>query len=158
MILRSLLIEATPYLTTHQTYKLAHITHEAIAHHTLWHAFTAALLMSHIITHVTYEFYYSCHIWIYYSSHHTLWHASTAGLLMSRMKSLLISLLMSLIHMCDMTHSCVWHGSFLRDMTHYTCDMTHSYVWHNSFMCVTWLIPTWHDSIFVWHDPFICVT
>ena len=32
-----------------------------------------------------------------------------------------------LIHMCDMTHSYVWHDSFI-------------YVWHDSFICVTWLI------------------
>ena len=53
------------------------------------------------------------------------------------------------------------------------CGMTHSYVWHDSFMCVTWLIHVcgmthswvWHDSIifmttlecdgtgaYVWHD------
>jgi len=26
------------------------------------------------------------------------------------------------------------------------CDMTHSYVWHDSFICVTWLIHMIHDS------------
>ena len=37
------------------------------------------------------------------------------------------------------------------------CDMTHSYVWHDAFMCVTWLIHmcgTTHSC--VWHDSFIC--
>jgi len=42
------------------------------------------------------------------------------------------------------------HGSFM-----YVCGMTHSYVWHDSFMCVTWLIHkcdmthscVWHSSI-----------
>ena len=46
-----------------------------------------------------------------------------------------------LIHMCDMTHSYVWHDSFtcVTWLIH-MCDMTHSCVWHDSFTCVTWLI------------------
>jgi len=69
----------------------------------------------------------------------------------------------------DMTHSYVWHDSFVRvTWLIRTCDMTHSYVWHDSFIRVTWLIRTcdmthlyvWHDSfVFVtWHDSFIRVT
>jgi len=76
----------------------------------------------------------------------------------------------SLIRMCDMTHSYVWHDSFIcvirpihvcdvtravcgvprlstrmltvvDPFTYVTwlirmCDMTHSYVWHNSFICI----------------------
>ena len=46
------------------------------------------------------------------------------------------------------------------------CDMTHSYVWHDSFICVTWLIHMWdmthrdvcHDSCICVADSFICVT
>jgi len=40
------------------------------------------------------------------------------------------------------------------------CDLTHSYVWHDSFICVTWLIHMGHHScrtwlIHTWHDSFI---
>jgi len=55
------------------------------------------------------------------------------------------------------------------------CDMTHSYVWHDSFICETWLIhrpspcsplrpcttalrDMTHSSSYVWHDAFICTT
>ena len=51
-----------------------------------------------------------------------------------------------LIHMCDMTHSYVWHDSLW--LIH-MYDVTHSYVWYDSFICVTLLIH-------VWHDLFIC--
>jgi len=40
-----------------------------------------------------------------------------------------------LIHMCDMTHSDVWHDSVTRDP--FKCDMTYSHV--------TWLIEIWQD-------------
>jgi len=53
------------------------------------------------------------------------------------------------VHTRDMTHS-MW------DMTRCICDMTHSCVWHDSFVCVTWLIRVcdmthwyvWHDSMY----------
>jgi len=36
--------------------------------------------------------------------------------------------------------------------------MTHSYVWHDSFLCVTWLIHiVYMTSSYVWRDSFICV-
>jgi len=76
---------------------------------------------------------------------------------------------------CDMTHSHVWHDSFMCvtwlihmcDMTHlhdtftcvtwliHVCDMTHSHVWHvtHDDLYVTWLIQS-HG----WHDSFMCVT
>jgi len=57
----------------------------------------------------------------------------------------------------------------------YMWDMTHSYVWHDSFICETWLIHmcdifdmarwyaawrihTCHGLSHEWHDSFICVT
>jgi len=44
-----------------------------------------------------------------------------------------------LVHMCDMTHSCVWHDSCICVTWRiHVCDMTHSCVWHDSFICVTW--------------------
>jgi len=65
--------------------------------------------------------------------------------------------LMWLIRMCDMTHSCVWHYSFVR-MTWFirVCDVTLSYVWHDSFVRVTWLIRVCDMThSYVWHDSFI---
>jgi len=88
--------------------------------------------------------------------------------------------------MCDMTHSRVWHDSFIRvTWIIHMRDMTPSCVWNDSFMCdtcicVTWLIYTWHETcLCVWlfymcditsscvcdmthsyvgHDSFVCVT
>jgi len=47
------------------------------------------------------------------------------------------------------------------------CDMTHTYVWHDSFICVPWLIHmcamthSWVSFcaplICMWHDSYICV-
>jgi len=81
------------------------------------------------------------------------------------------------MHMCDMTHSHVWHGSFITDMSQkwrtervcvcacvsrdvwgtsrqvshdsheYVWHDSHSFVWHDSHSCI------WHDShSYVWHD------
>jgi len=64
-------------------------------------------------------------------------------------------------HMCDMTHSYLCHGSFIRViwlnqfMRHDSFDVwdtTHSYVCHNSSMRVPWL------NLYVWHDCFIRTT
>jgi len=44
-------------------------------------------------------------------------------------------------HTCDMTHSYLWHDSFVCvTWLIRMCDMTHSYLWHDSFVSVTWLI------------------
>ena len=80
-----------------------------------------------------------------------------------------------LIRMHRMTHSYLWHASFICvTLTHtymwhdsliyvtcliHTCDMTHSYVWHASFIRVTWLMHVCDMTLsYVWHDAFICVT
>ena len=67
-----------------------------------------------------------------------------------------------LSHMCGMTHSCVWHDSFICVISQVlvcvteridTCDMTHSYVWHDWFICVPWLIHMCDMThSYVWHD------
>jgi len=92
-----------------------------------------------------------------------------------------------LVHTCDMTHSYVWHDSFIcatwlatwlwcvcvcvcvrvcvdHDPMTPTCDMTRSYVWHDSFICVPWLVylcewlrPRSTDSN-LWYDSFILLT
>jgi len=63
-------------------------------------------------------------------------------------------------HEAWMTHSYVWHDSFIRVIwLIYTCDMTFSYVWHDSFICVTWLIHIC-DMIhsYVWYGSSTRVT
>jgi len=61
--------------------------------------------------------------------------------------------------MCGMTHSYVWHDSFICvTWLIYTCGMTHSYVWHDSFICVAWLIHMCGMThLYVCHDSSICV-
>ena len=43
------------------------------------------------------------------------------------------------------------------------CDMTHSFVWHDSSLCATSRVHMWGrtellDVLSMWHDAFICVT
>jgi len=61
------------------------------------------------------------------------------------------------MHICDMTHSYVWHDAFVCDTWLIrVCDMTHSYVWHDSFVRVI-LHGAWEVDAYVWHDSFIRV-
>jgi len=65
-----------------------------------------------------------------------------------------------LIHMCDTTHSYVWHNSFISNVT--PCAMTHSCVKTAPLihMCDTTHSThshVWHGS-HVWHDSFINVS
>jgi len=73
-----------------------------------------------------------------------------------------------LVHLCDMTRSCVWWKDSLVGRPA-TCDMTRSFVWRDSFMCATWLViycvrgivhrlcGESHSCSFVWRDLLICV-
>ena len=66
------------------------------------------------------------------------------------------------IHMCDMTHSHVWHDSFIcvTWLVH-MCGMTHSYVWHDSNIWMDhhrYALTRRHVYSYVWHDSVICVT
>ena len=74
-----------------------------------------------------------------------------------------------LIHMCDMTHSYVWHDSFI--YVTWPMHMSEQVLLDVSkWWCVTWLIPPVYMSVrvgtllcdmahsYVWHDSFICVT
>jgi len=84
-------------------------------------------------------------------------------------------------YMCAMTHTCVWHDSFICVLwLIHMCAMTYSYVWQDSWICVPWLIHmcamnhayVCHDSCifvpwlmhmsamtysYVCHDTFTCV-
>ena len=84
-----------------------------------------------------------------------------------------------LIHMCDMTHSYVWHDSFICvTWLIHMCDMAISYVWRVTrpilpltrliylcdvrsgvIICGTWLFHMCDMThSYVWHDSFVCVT
>jgi len=60
-----------------------------------------------------------------------------------------------LLHICDMTHLCMWHDSFMGIAR----DTTLSYVWHDYFICLTWFFRMCDMTLtYVWRDSFICVT
>jgi len=60
-----------------------------------------------------------------------------------------------LVHVCDMTHSYMWHDAFIYDTWRiHICDMTHSYMWHDAFIYVTWRIHICDMThSYMWHDP-----
>jgi len=69
-----------------------------------------------------------------------------------------------LVHMCDMTHSCVtWlihtcgqGGQGSRLNSDPCWDMTHAYVWYGTFTCVIWHIHMCDMTHpYVWHVSFI---
>ena len=64
------------------------------------------------------------------------------------------------IHTCGMTHSYVWHDSFICvTWCIHMCDMMHSHVCHDSFVCATWLIRMCDMThSYVGHDSFIRAT
>jgi len=67
------------------------------------------------------------------------------------------------MHICDMTHSYVWHDAFICvTWLMHMCDMTHAYLWHESFICVTWRIhmcDMTHSYVWqvIWRNTFMCV-
>jgi len=106
-------------------------------------------VMSHIVSHAT-PTDESCqtHEWVMshtWMSHITRMNESchTHEWVMSHSSSHIEKcLLCDMTHSweCDMTNSCVWHDSFMREMwLIHARDMTYSCVWHDSSMGVAWL-------------------
>ena len=108
------------------------------------------------------------HVWYY--SFLRLWHES-----FKRHDSHITHNVMWLIqetwlnHICGMTHSCMWHDSFVYvTWLIHVNDMTHSCMLHDSFLHVTWLIHVrhmthscmWHVSLlsFFRFDSYFCWT
>jgi len=61
------------------------------------------------------------------------------------------------MHICYVTHSYVWHDSFIcSTWLIHTCDMAQSYMWHDSSIFL--LEETQLPALHMWHDSFICVT
>ena len=102
-----------------------------------------------------------CHIYEWGMSHVCMIHVTFIRKPATRAKRRRTKL--ALLRACtchDMTHSYVWHDSFICvTWLIYMCDMPHWNVWHDSFVCVTWLICMCDMThLYVLHDSFVCVT
>jgi len=136
MILRSLVIVATPYWDC-----------STLAwHHTrVWHDFSTreTWLTHHYVRRQRHMHTYIAEYRLFYRA------------LLQKRPMILRSLLI-----CDMTPSSVWHDSFKCVIwLLQVCDMTRSSVWHDMFKCVTWLVQVCDITrSSVWHDSFKFVT
>jgi len=129
-------------IQTHHT----HITHTSHIHHTYIRNETRVTDTSH--THHTYITHtspihhtYITHTYEWVARHVIHVHASchTYEWVMRHVTHMHQSRVMS--HVCDMTHSYVWHDSLISVPWHiHMRDMAHLHVWHDSFICVTRLI------------------
>ena len=93
--------------------------------------YEALLLKRPMILHIVFAQYLTCeHICVWVSHTSFRWRCG------SRDSFICVTWL---IHVCDMTHSCVWHDSFICVWVSHT-SFRRRCVWRDSFICVTWLI------------------
>jgi len=81
-----------------------------------------------------------------------VWHDSSIHMFNGETHVTLAPMLTFICVTLFVTHSCVWHDSFMCvTWLIHMCDMTHSYVWHDSFICVTLCVRfhVSHDSEWV---------
>jgi len=120
MILRSLLIVATPYANSRSS---------SISREIFWNAAKCGSGVWRV--------WVSCVLW-----NDTLlcatWRIHMCDMTQSYVWCDSFICVTWLTHMRDMTYSYEWHDSFVcvTCLIH-MCEMTHSYVWHDSFICVS---------------------